>query len=663
MSFNLSFLRRRLFAARSQRLSVIALAFAAIATQACGGGGGDGGGTTPPVAVASIDVAPSPLSVTAGLTSQLSATTKSAAGATLNGRSVSWSSADQTIATVSTSGLVTGVKAGSTTVTATSEGVHKDVAVTVTAAPIASIDVTPSPLSISLGQSAQLTATPKSSTGASLTDRQVTWSTVDGTIASVSASGLVAALKVGTTTITATSEGIHKDIAVTVALASVASVVFTTQPTNALAGAPIAPAISVQLLDAGGSVVPTTASVTVTLTGGDPAASLAGTATVNAINGVATFTNLSIGRAGSAYHLVANAGGIQATSAAFNISAAAVATIAFVAQPQNTVAGASIAPVSMQLLDGNGNVVPTNAAVTLTLTGGPGGVSLVTPATANAVNGVATFSNLSITRKGSAYQLVATASGKQGTSAAFDIWAAAPASITKLAGDSQPAIAGRTLPTAPSVQVSDAYGNTVDTTMVTFAANSSGSVAGGSQRTNANGVATVDSWTVGVMGPNTLTATAGSVSTAFTASVTGGITPGIWLVVDSLGSAPTASVAVGHDIPVPLALDLSNRGTADLGAIQLRLNWDPALLTFKSASVGNWTSNVIINADSAATGVFRIAGFTTSATLTSAVLEHLVFTGAASGTVNITATIGAAANAAGTRITVLPRPLTVTVTP
>ena len=425
-------------AARSQRLSVIALAFAAIATQACGGGGGDGGGTTPPVAVASIDVAPSPLSVTAGLTSQLSATTKSAAGATLTGRSVSWSSADQTIATVSTSGLVTGVKAGSTTVTATSEGVHKDVAVTVTAAPIASIDVTPSPLSISLGQSAQLTATPKSSTGASLIDRQITWSTVDGTIASVSASGLVAALKVGTTTITATSEGIHKDVAVTVALASVASVVFTAQPTNALAGAAIAPAVSVQLLDAGGSVVPTTASVTVTLTGGDPTASLAGTATVNAVNGVATFSNLSIARTGSAYHLVANAGGVQATSAAFNISAAAVATIAFVAQPQNTVAGASIAPaVSVQLLDGSGNVVPTNAAVTLTLTGGPGGVSLVTPATANAVNGVATFSNLSITRKGSAYQLVATASGKQGTSAAFDISAAVPASIVKSSpGDS-----------------------------------------------------------------------------------------------------------------------------------------------------------------------------------------------------------------------------------
>ena len=93
------------------------------------------------------------------------------------------------------------------------------------------------------------------------------------------------------------------------------------------------------------------------------------------------------------------------------------------------------------------------------------------------------------------------------------------------------------------------------------------------------------------MGPNTLSATAGSVSTAFTATATGGITPGVQFVVGGLGSASTAAVAVGQDIAVPLTLDLSNLGSADLAAIQLTINWNPALLTFKSDTAGHWTDS------------------------------------------------------------------------
>jgi hypothetical protein len=578
LSFHLPFRRSHIIAALPPRFLAIALALGATATQSCGGGGGDGGGGTqpPPVAVASITIAPSPLNVTAGLTSQLTATPKSAAGAALSGRQINWSSADQTIATVSASGLVTGVKAGSTTVTATSEGVHQDVAVTVNATAVASIDVTPSPLSVTLGQTAQLTATPKSATGVALTDRQVAWSTVDGTIASVSTSGLVTGAKVGTTTITATSEGVHTDVAVTVAAPVVASIIFATQP------------------------------------------------------------------------------------------------------PASVAAGATIAPaVQVQLLDGSGNVITSsNASVTITLTGGTSGASLTGTATANAVNGVATFSNLSIKRKGTAYHLVASGGGVQGTSAAFDISAAAATSIAKLAGDAQTVIAGTTLQPAPSVQLTDAFGNGVNGATVTFTpASGSGSVAAGSVVTDANGIATVGSWTVGAMGPNTLTATAGALSATFSATVTGAVTPGIQFVVGvqgatigALGSPSSSSVAVGHDITIPLTLDLTNRGSADLGAIQLTINWDPSLLTFKSESAGDWTAtqsdaSVSINTGNAGTGIIRIAGFATNATVTSFVLRNLVFTGSGTGSVNITATITAAGNAAGTTIPVGTRPLAVTVTP
>ena len=57
-----------------------------------------------------------------GQTVQLSATTKDAAGNVLIGRTITWSSDDDSIATVSGTGLVTGEEVGSATITATSEG-------------------------------------------------------------------------------------------------------------------------------------------------------------------------------------------------------------------------------------------------------------------------------------------------------------------------------------------------------------------------------------------------------------------------------------------------------------------------------------------------------------------------------------------------------------
>ncbi len=72
--------------------------------------------------VASVTLSPSPASVRVGGTLQVTATLKDANGNVLSGRTVTWASDNTGMATVSNSGLVTGVAAGSATVTATSEG-------------------------------------------------------------------------------------------------------------------------------------------------------------------------------------------------------------------------------------------------------------------------------------------------------------------------------------------------------------------------------------------------------------------------------------------------------------------------------------------------------------------------------------------------------------
>src|SRR5436853_6412711 len=88
--------------------------------------------TVTPVPVASVEVTPATASVQAGQTVQLTATPKDANGAPLSGRTVTWSSSNTAVATVSNSGLVSGVTPGSITISATSEGKSGTAAITVT---------------------------------------------------------------------------------------------------------------------------------------------------------------------------------------------------------------------------------------------------------------------------------------------------------------------------------------------------------------------------------------------------------------------------------------------------------------------------------------------------------------------------------------------------
>ena len=86
---------------------------------ACGGGGGDGGGGTGPQVFTTFSVDPSSVTVLVNGTQTLSATAKDQNNAAMGGLSVSYSSNNTAVATVSQSGVVTGVSVGTAKVTAT----------------------------------------------------------------------------------------------------------------------------------------------------------------------------------------------------------------------------------------------------------------------------------------------------------------------------------------------------------------------------------------------------------------------------------------------------------------------------------------------------------------------------------------------------------------
>ncbi len=93
-----------------------------------------GSSTTPPAPVASVTVSPASSALTIGHTVQLAATMKDASGNVLSGRPVTWASSNSSMATVSSTGLVTAVAAGSATTTATSGGQSGAASVSVSAA-------------------------------------------------------------------------------------------------------------------------------------------------------------------------------------------------------------------------------------------------------------------------------------------------------------------------------------------------------------------------------------------------------------------------------------------------------------------------------------------------------------------------------------------------
>jgi trimeric autotransporter adhesin len=177
-----------------------------------------------PIPVASVLVAPDSASVMVGETTQLTATPRSADGSALTGRTITWSSSNPSIATVTGAGLVSAVAPGTATITAMSEGQSGTASLTITPIPVASVSVAPDTASLTVGETTQLTATPRSANGTALTGRAVTWSSLNPSIATVTGTGLVSAVAPGMVTITATSEGRSGTASLTITPIPVASV-------------------------------------------------------------------------------------------------------------------------------------------------------------------------------------------------------------------------------------------------------------------------------------------------------------------------------------------------------------------------------------------------------------------------------------------------------
>src|SRR5437773_711594 len=372
---------------------------------------------------------------------------------------------------------------------------------------------------------------------------------------------------------------------------------FLQQPENLMAGHQFSQTVKVRADDAHGNKVASfRGNVTVALANNPGGATLSGTTTVAAVDGIATFSDLSLDKTGAGYTLTASASGgalVAPTSAAFDVAPGPATQLEFTVEPTTATAGTVLAPsLRVTALDAAENLVPTfTGNVTVAFGGTSGeGSTLGGTTTVAAVNGVATFGDLTVSQTGTGYWLTASATGlARAASSAFDVTAGA---ATQLVFSTEPrtTVADHQISPAVKVRALDALGNPVPsfTGSVSIAAgnNPGGAMLSGTTPVAAvSGVATVFDLSLNKTGTNYwLTATATGLpratSSAFT--ITAGAATELVFV-----SEPRTTVA-NHQISPAVkvrALDaLGNLATGFTGAVAVALGNNPGSATLSGTT-------------------------------------------------------------------------------
>ena len=184
-----------------------------------------------------------------------------------------------------------------------------------------------------------------------------------------------------------------------------------------------------------------------------------------AVNGIATFPNLSINKIGASYTLQAGSGTFTAVTAPFSVTTATASQLALTTPP--SASGQSGLPLAqqpvVQVQDRNGNPVSQQGmVVTASLATGPGGASLTAASATTDASGLATFGGLAITGLIGSYSLNLSASGLGPvTSNAISLTAGPVAKLAIVTQPSSLVQSGVAFRQQPVTQLQDAAGNPV----------------------------------------------------------------------------------------------------------------------------------------------------------------------------------------------------------
>lgn len=168
--------------------------------------------------VSQLQIIPATVQLAIGTTTRLTAIATFADQSTQDVSSqVGWLSSNTAVATVDSTGLVTGVAAGSTTLSASLLGVTASTSIQVNNTSVSALQVIPAVTTIALGTKSQLQAIATFADGSTQdVSSQVQWSSNDPFIAGVDSLGLVTGSGIGQATVTATLGAISRSATLTV---------------------------------------------------------------------------------------------------------------------------------------------------------------------------------------------------------------------------------------------------------------------------------------------------------------------------------------------------------------------------------------------------------------------------------------------------------------
>ncbi|HEU0010069.1 MAG TPA: hypothetical protein VFT34_09670, partial [Verrucomicrobiae bacterium] len=390
------------------------------------------------------------------------------------------------------------------------------------------------------------------------------------------------------------------------------------QPTNATAGAVIAPPVTVQVQDSFGNNLPN-GGVAIAMALATGMGTLSGTTSRNTdATGLAAFDNLSINLSGSKNLTASSAGLSSALSSAFTISPAAASQLAFAQQPSDAAAGAAITPaVQVHVTDSFGNGVP-GVLVAMSLSSGTGTLSGTAARTSDSA-GLATFNDLSIDLSGPKKLTSLSGFLTPVDSNPFTISPAAPSQLVIQTQPSATATAGVVFAQQPVLRIEDAFGNHVtsdNTTVVTAArAAGSGTLQGTVSATAVAGVATFTNLSHNVATTITVGFTSGSLTGATSESVvvTAGPFAKLQLLVPSETATPGSPVG---KTGTPATQTAGMPFNATVNAVDAY--WNPIDTVTDSVAISSSDPNAVLPGNAALVGgtqsfsiVLRTAGSAT----------------------------------------------------
>lgn len=263
---------------------VVGIAIGAVTISASSDGvAGSSAVTVTPVKAARVTLTPAGAPLFTGRTLSLSLQLADAAGRPLTqaGRTIGWTSSAPAVATVSASGVVTGVSPGTAAITATTDSASGSATIVVSDVPVYSVSVSPANVPLTAGSALQLTATALDAAGGAIPGRSPSsWRSDAPAIASIDANGRVSALAPGNARLTATIDGLEGSATVSVTAVQVSSVTVTPAAPSLRVGARLS--LSATLYGPNPSVALSPAGRTVTwsvLNGGVAAVSSSGVLT------------------------------------------------------------------------------------------------------------------------------------------------------------------------------------------------------------------------------------------------------------------------------------------------------------------------------------------------------------------------------------------------